>query len=96
MSEKNGAVSSSGMQASPAVGAKCVKSSGSSFSTRIRCDGWEKRAVAVDIQECSSRLNKTSKFAKNYETIFNCAQQGTGWVVDAPWAVAEIAFLITF
>lgn len=33
MSEKNGVESSNGMQASPAVGARCVKSSGSSLST---------------------------------------------------------------
>lgn len=33
MSEKNGAVSSNVIQASPAVGAKCVRSSGSSFNT---------------------------------------------------------------
>jgi hypothetical protein len=33
MSEKKGVVSSIEMQASPAVGAKCVKSSGSSLST---------------------------------------------------------------
>jgi hypothetical protein len=44
MSEKNGAASSSGIQASPAVGAKCVKSSGSSLSTE-RDEKIEKKKI---------------------------------------------------
>lgn len=64
MSEKNGAVSSNGMQASPAVGAKCVKSSGSSFSTRTRAD-------EIVTRRLRRKEEIHSKFAKNYETVFN-------------------------
>lgn len=68
MSEKNGAVSSNGMQASPAVGAKCVKSSGSSFSTRTRAD----EIVTSSLRRGESQL----KFAKNYETVLNRDEEG--------------------
>lgn len=75
ISEKNGAVSSNGMHASPAVGAKCVKSSGSSFNTE---NNFGKEALSkirsTDIKEMLS--TKRLIFAKNYETDFNCAQRG--------------------
>lgn len=67
MSEKNGAVSSSGMHASPAVGAKCVKSSGSSFSTRTeQMYHYETLTFNKSLAKRSEKTNLPKIMKQNY------------------------------
>lgn len=85
MSEKNGAVSSRGMQASPAVGAKCVKSSGSSFNTRN-----DKEKLLGKIFAKLNNQRKNSKSAKNYETLFDRARANKEREVLSAFADLEL------
>lgn len=80
MSEKNGVVSSRGMQASPAVGAKCVKSSGSSFSTaKKRAEGC--RVSTLLAREIAWNLPKIMKRDANCARVaLSC--QGRKWKCD--------------
>lgn len=70
MSEKNGAASSRGMQASPAVGAKCVKSSGSSLSTER-----DEREIEKSVVRFDAEGERRSEICQEKKVSLNCAQQ---------------------